>query len=105
MVGWRVAERLLHDATEGAAAVGGALYFDESTDDRPTAVRGSWDGQAELVVPLRTGSREFGRLALGRRRTGAGYGERERDSLQRAADAVAQALSLANLGAERSVAD
>jgi hypothetical protein len=105
MVGRRVAERLLHDATEGAAAVGGALYFDESTDDRPTAVRGSWDGQAELVVPLRTGSREFGRLALGRRRTGAGYGERERDSLQRAADAVAQALSLANLGAERSVAD
>jgi hypothetical protein len=98
MVGRRVAERLLHDATEGAAAVGGALYFDESTDDRPAVVRGSWDGHAELVVPLRAGSLEFGRLALGRRRTGAGYGERERDSLQRAADAVAQALSLGKLG-------
>jgi len=105
MVGQRVAERLLHDATEGAAAVGGALYLDVPTVDRPAAVRGSWDGQAELVVPLRAGSREFGRLALGRRRTGAGYGERERDSVQRAADAVAQALSLASLGPEQAVAE
>ena len=95
LLGQRLAERLLHDATEGATATSGALYLDGSADDRPTAVRGRWDGEAHLVVPLLVANREIGRLALGPRRTGAEYGDRDRDSLQRAASAVAQALSLA----------
>ena len=95
LLGQRLAERLLHDATEGATATSGALYLDGSADDRPAAVRGRWDGEAHLVVPLLVANREIGRLALGPRRTGAEYGDRDRDSLQRAASAVAQALSLA----------
>jgi len=51
-----------------------------------------------LVVPLRANEKEVGRIALGGRRHGAPYAQRERDRLQQAADMVAVGL---RLGRER----
>src|SRR2546427_2389774 len=104
VVGRRLAERLLRDATEGASATGAALYLDGASE-HPTLTHGNWDGQAELTVPLRTGDRELGRLALGRRRSGVEYSDWETARLQRTADTVAHALSLtANVQSEMPIA-
>src|SRR2546426_4039239 len=92
MDGERLAERLVRTAREGADATGAALFLDGSTN--PSYVSGDWTGQAELVVPLRAGDREVGRIALGPRRHGLPYAQRERDRLQRAADVVAVGLTL-----------
>ena len=91
----RLAERLVRTAREGADAVGAALFLNGASDAKPTFTDGEWTGEAEIVIPLRTGGREIGRMALGTRRHGAPYAERERERLQRAADIVALGLSLA----------
>jgi GAF domain-containing protein len=92
MDGQRLAERLVKTAREGADATGAALFLDGETS--PSYVSGDWTGQAVLVVPLRAGDHEVGRIALGARRRGAPYLERERERLQRAADVVAVGLTL-----------
>ena len=92
MDGQRLAERLVKTAREGADATGAALFLDGET--RPRYVSGDWNGEAALVVPLRAGDHEVGRIALGARRRGAPYLERERERLQRAADVVAVGLTL-----------
>ena len=92
MDGQRLAERLVKTAREGADATGAALFLDGET--RPSYVSGDWNGEAALIVPLRAGDHEVGRIALGARRRGAPYLERERERLQRAADVVAVGLTL-----------
>ncbi|OLC04161.1 MAG: hypothetical protein AUI15_01385 [Actinobacteria bacterium 13_2_20CM_2_66_6] len=94
MDGQRLAERLVRTAREGAGAIGAALYLDGASDAEPTYVSGTWTGEAALVVPLRAGNQEVGRIALAPRRHGAPYADRERDRLQRAADMVAVGLTL-----------
>ena len=94
MDGERLAERLVRTAREGADASGAALYLNSAADGVPTYVSGNWTGDAVLIVPLRAGGREVGRIALGPRRHGAPYAERERERLQRAADMVALGLML-----------
>ena len=95
MVHERLAERLVRTAREGADAIGAALFLNGGSDGEPTFTDGDWTGEAELVIPLRAGDREIGRMALSARRHGAPYAERERVRLQRAADIVAVGLSLA----------
>jgi len=95
IVARRLAERLLRTAREGADATGAALYLDGADGGRPSYVVGDWHGDADLVVPLRAGDREIGRLALAARRYGAPYAPRERERLQKAADMVAIGLTLA----------
>jgi len=92
MDGQRLAERLVRTAREGADASGAALFLDGATN--PSYVSGDWTGQAELVVPLRTGDEEVGRIALARRNHGLPYAPWERDRLQKAADVVALGLTL-----------
>jgi GAF domain-containing protein len=92
MDGQRLAERLVKTAREGADAIGAALFLDGEAN--PSYVSGDWTGQAALVVPLRAGDQEVGRIALGARRRGAPYLDRERERLQRAADVVAVGLTL-----------
>jgi len=94
MDGERLAERLVRTAREGANAIGAALFLDGAGDDQPSYVSGEWKGRAALVVPLRAGDRDIGRIALAERRHGAPYLEREREGLQRAADMVAIGLTL-----------
>jgi hypothetical protein len=91
----RLAERLVRTAREGADATGAALFLNGASDSKPTFTAGEWTGDAELVIPLRVGDQEIGRMALTARRHGAPYAERERKRLQRAADIVAVGLSLA----------
>lgn len=95
IVAHRLAERLLRTAREGAGATGAALFLDGATGSRPSYTAGDWSGDAELVVPLRAGDREIGRLALAPRLHGAPYAPRERERLQKAADMVAIGLTLA----------
>ena len=94
MDGERLAERLVRTAREGADATGAALYLDGASDGDPTYVSGNWTGDAVLIVPLRAGGQQVGRIALGPRRHGPPYAERERERLQRAADMVALGLTL-----------
>jgi hypothetical protein len=91
----RLAERLVRTARDGADARGAALFLNGAPDAMPTFTAGEWTGEPELVVPLRVGNHEIGRMALGPRRNGAPYAARERDHLQRAADIVAVGLTLA----------
>jgi len=92
--GPRLAERLVRTAREGADAKGAALFLNEPFDSAPSYTAGEWTGQAELVVPLRLGDQELGRIALTARRHGAPYTAREREHLQKVADVVAVGLSL-----------
>ena len=94
MDGERLAERLVRTAREGADATGAALYLDGASDGDSTYVSGNWTGDAVLIVPLRAGGQQVGRIALGPRRHGPPYAERERERLQRAADMVALGLTL-----------
>ena len=93
--GPRLAERLVKTAQEGAGATGAAMFLDGATDGSPSFTAGDWTGEAELVVPLRAGDQELGRIALTARRHGAPYTQRERERLRHAADLVAIGLSLA----------
>jgi len=92
--GPRLAERLVRTARDGADAKGAALFLNSSANGEPSYTAGDWTGDAELEVPLRTGDRELGRIALTARRHGAPYTAQERERLQRAADMVAMGLSL-----------
>ena len=94
MDGERLAERLVRTAQEGADATGAALFLDGDSDGQPTYVSGTWIDDAVLVIPLRAGGQEVGRIALGPRRHGAPYAPRERERLQQAADVVAVGLML-----------
>lgn len=93
--GPRLAERLVKTAQEGAGATGAAVFLDSASDGAPSYTAGDWTGDAELVVPLRAGDRELGRIALTARRHGAPYTAREKERLQQAANLVAIGLTLA----------
>ena len=101
--GPRLAERLVKTAQEGAGATGAAMFLGDRAADAPAYTAGDWTGDAELVVPLRAGERELGRIALSARRHGAPYTARERERLQRAADMVAMGLSLGREGTAREL--
>jgi GAF domain-containing protein len=92
--GPRLAERLVRTAREGADAKGAAVFLDGASDGAPSYTSGDWTGEAALVVPLRAGDRELGRIALTARRHGAPYSDRERERLQKVADLVAIGLTL-----------
>jgi GAF domain-containing protein len=72
------------------------VFLGDAAGDAPAYTAGDWTGLAELVVPLRAGDRELGRIALTARRHGAPYTDREKERLQQAADMVAMGLSLAH---------
>jgi two-component system NarL family sensor kinase len=91
----RVAFRLLDRAAVAFDARGAALYLQASDTTGPVYSRGHLEGDPVIQVYLRHEEQQFGRLVMGPRRGDATYTERDRDELQRSADAVGEALALA----------
>lgn len=90
-----IARKLLSDAVASYGAKFGALYLVADGADRMVQREGSAGGVPSLEIPIRFDGRDLGRLELGERRGAATYTRRQRETLQRSADAVARALVLA----------
>lgn len=91
----RAACRLMDQAVIAFDARGAALYLRSVDSATPLYSRGRLNGEASVEVPLQHEGQQFGRLVLGSRRGDIGYSQDDRDALQRAADAVGEALALA----------
>lgn len=90
----QLARCLLDEAADAFDATSGAVYLRQDEEPRCVHTRGPWGGEAHLAVSLRYQDAELGVLLLGPRQNGAAYTDRDRESLQAAADVVAQALTL-----------
>ena len=88
----QASRRLLDEAVAAFDAEGGAVYLRVRGRERLAHSRGSWSGQPALAVPLAAGRKEYGRLALGRRKSDAGYAPEDADILARSAAALASAF-------------
>jgi hypothetical protein len=102
----RLASRFLDEAVVAIRAQGGAVYLASGGrlelvhaigDSSPDAERGG----AGVRAPLEHGGTRLGLLRLGPSADGRTYGQRDRDALQQAADAVAGVLSAAPRPAPR----
>lgn len=92
----RVARRLLDRAVTAFGARGAALFLGSTGGSSPLYSRGSINADSCIEVPLRYEGRDLGRLLLGSRPGGVMYTKHDREMLQRSADAVADALVLAD---------
>jgi hypothetical protein len=84
--------RLLDEAVAAFDAEGGAVYLRARGRERLAHSSGSWSGQPALAVPLAAGRKEYGRLALGPRKSKPGYTPEDADILARSAEALASAF-------------
>jgi len=91
----RVACRLLDEAVLAFDARGAALYLQPANAADPLYTHGHLNGDAVIEVLLRHEGTEFGRLMLGSRRGDAAYTNHDRETLQKSADSVGEALALA----------
>ena len=89
----RVARRLVDDAVTAFNARGAALYLNSSAS--PAFSSGRLNGESSVEVVLRYEDQHLGRLVLGSRRGDLGYTAHDVAALQRSADAIAEALALA----------
>ena len=89
----RVLHRLLDQAISAFNARGAELYLASAA--KPFYTRGEVNSAGGLEVTMRHGGRDVGRLVMGSRRGGADYSERDRLALQSTADAVAEAIDMA----------
>jgi hypothetical protein len=89
----RLIFRLLEGARTAFDAEGAALVFHDVGTTLLTS--GTWDGDAELAVPLYYDEREVGSLKLGPRRNGRAYTAADEAALKETADALGLAISLA----------
>ena len=76
-------------------AEGGAVYLRRGGRERLALTAGRWSGQPALAVPLAAGRKEYGRLALGRRKNDAAYTPEDAELLARTAETVAAAFPAA----------
>jgi hypothetical protein len=104
----RLASRFLDEAVVTVRAQGGAVYLANGGrmelvhtvgDSSPDA--GRERGSAGVTAPLEHGGTRLGLLRLGPSADGRAYGQRDRDALQQAADAVAGVLAAAHRPAAR----
>lgn len=89
----RVACRLVDQAVLAFDAYGAELYLHAS--EGPLYSCGHMNGTASIEVQLRHDGDHLGRLVIGRRRGDIAYSRHDRESLQRSADSVGEALVLA----------
>jgi hypothetical protein len=88
----QASRRLLDDALAAFDAEGGAVYLFGRGRERLALRSGIWNGQPALAVPLADGRKEYGRIALGRRKNDAGYTPEDASLLARTAETVASAF-------------
>lgn len=84
--------RFLDHAIRGYDALGGAAELVDADAVRQLCTAGTWSGEAMVSVPIGSGERTYGRIALGARRGGAGYGSADLERLRATAAVVAAAL-------------
>lgn len=84
--------RLLEHAVRGYDAVGGSAELVENGTVRTLGTAGEWTGEGVVSVPVRSGETTYGRITLGARRRGIGYGEAELERLRSTAALVAGAI-------------
>ena len=88
----QASRRLLDEAVGAFDAEGGAVYLRVRGRERLAHSSGSWSGQSAQAVPLAAGRKEYGRLALGPRKSAAGYTPEDADILARSAETLASAF-------------
>ena len=91
----RIACMLVDTAATAFSARSAALYLQADGASDAVYSRGHANGDPVIEVPLRHAGRPVGRLVLGTRRGDSAYSRRDREALQRSADAVGEALGLA----------
>ena len=91
----RIACMLVDTAVTAFAARSAAVYLQANREADAVYSRGHMNGGPVIEVPLRHEGRPVGRLVLGTRRGDSAYSRRDREALQRSADAVGEALGLA----------
>ena len=90
----QASRRLLDEVVAAFDAEGGAVYL-RVRGQRLAYSRGSWSGQPALAVPLAAGRKEYGRLALGPRKSDAGYTPEDADLISRTAETIVAAFPAA----------
>ena len=88
----QASRRLLDEAVAAFDAEGGAVYLRLRGRKRLAHSSGIWSGHPALVVPPAAGRKEYGRLALGPRKSDAGYTPEDAAILARSAEALASAF-------------
>jgi GAF domain len=88
----QVTSRLLDETVAAFDAQGGAAYLEQEDQLRLIHTTGEWSGVTVLDVPLEAGDRRLGVLSLGERRNRRSYRPKEREALERVAQAVAAAI-------------
>jgi hypothetical protein len=94
----QLTQRLLDEVTTAFNAKGAAVYRGEGQHERVRvayATQGWHEGGEEISVPMMSNGRIMGRVALGARRNGQEYTERDRQTLQNIVDVVGQAMGVA----------
>lgn len=87
-------QHLLDAAVRAFDATGGAVSLVQRGETRVAYASRDWNGDAALRVPLQADGVQIGMLALGARRSGAGYTEQDRQALQETVAPVVRALAL-----------
>jgi hypothetical protein len=88
----RVMRRLLEEAVAAFNAMGGAVYLKEHGQWQLLYKAGEWTGDAQLSLPLESDGAWFGLLSLAERRDGNEYAARDRETLRRVMDLIAQTI-------------
>ena len=87
-------QSLLQRATDAMGANGGAIYLGEHGQMSVAYTAGDWEGEIEIGLPIKNKGLKIGLLALGPRRNGTGYSDKDRALLEQEVDLVAEAVAL-----------
>jgi hypothetical protein len=88
-----ITRRLLDDAVAAFEAKGGAAYLDQGGDLRLIQTTGEWTGEPKMSAAIEFGGQRFGAVELGARDRARPYTDRDRETLERVAGVVAQAIA------------
>jgi hypothetical protein len=88
-----ITRRLLDDAVAAFEAKGGAAYLDQGGELRLIQTTGEWTGESKMSAAIEFGGQRFGAVELGARSRARPYTDRDRETLERVAGVVAEAIA------------